>query len=313
MISAARSMLKHLAKSSQRIGRGGEAEAQYLLGNCYGMGALGWPINHQLAFQWYTQASKQDHAEGTYRTAVCYELGLGTSKDGARALIFYKKAAVLRHVPSMYKLGIIHMRGYYGQAVSKREAVTWLQRATAGTGSDKSSRVLPHALHALALIQLSGECGETSLISDTKYAMKLLHDAANMGYAPSQTKLGECYECGHFCPVDEGQSLYWYTQAARQDYPEAALALSGWYLTGSLKTQSLLQSDTEAYLWARRAVTLIRQQHQTKSVAGKIYYALGVYHENGIGVRKSAGNAMKWYKRAASAGHPGAYRLISSY
>ncbi|KAL7313073.1 hypothetical protein PS15m_006860 [Mucor circinelloides] len=82
------------------------------------------------------------------------------------------------------------------------------------------------------------------MIPDPKYAIKLLHNAARLGYAPSQSKLGECYECGYyFCPEDESQSIYWYSLAAQQDYPEACLALSGWYLTESLKTKLIAQSD----------------------------------------------------------------------
>jgi TPR repeat protein len=318
MIFSAKTTIKQLATTSQGVGKGGEAEAQYLLGNCYGMGAFHWAINHQAAFQWYTQASKQDHPEATYRTAVCYELGIGTSKDGARAILFYRKAALLNNVASMYKLGIISMRGYCDQPISKREAVTWLQRAATTavqptiTSNPGRARSLPHALHALAIIQLTGECKETSLISDTDYAIGLLEEAARLGYAPSQSKLGECYECGIFCEMDETQSLYWYTQAAKQDYPEATLALSGWYLTGSLKTNALPQSDHEAYLWARRAATLVQTHSSASSLKGKVYFTIGIYYQNGIGVKKSNPNAFKWFKRAACAGHPGAFKILSS-
>lgn len=324
MVMEARHILKQLANSSQNVGQSGEVEAQFLLGSCYGMGALGWPINHYRAFQWYNQASKQSHPEATYRTAVCYELGIGTEKDGDRAVVYYRKAAHLLHVPSMYKLGVILMRGYCNYPVSKREAVVWLKKAASTSmaplapGEDGTTIgggggvALPHALHALALVQLTRECEETSLIPDDAYAIKLLHNAARLGYAPSQSKLGECYECGTFCPEDEAQSIYWYTLAAQQDYPEACLALSGWYLTGSLKTDTLVQSDKQAYLWARKAVSLAKRVHKFKSLTAKAYYTLGMYHENGIGVQKSSDLASKWYKKAAQYGHPDAIKLMQS-
>lgn len=322
IVMEARHMLKTLANSSQSFGQGGEVEAQFLLASCYGMGALGWPINHYRAFQWYNQASKQNHPEATYRTAVCYELGIGTEKDGDRAIAYYRKAAHLLHVPSMYKLGVILMRGYCGNPVSKREAVVWLQRAASTAmapaipGEDTTTIggsngvALPHALHALAIIQLTKECEETSMVPDTAFAIKLLNNAARLGYAPSQSKLAECYECGNFCPEDEEQSIYWYTLAAKQDYPEACLALSGWYLTGSLKTNILAQSDNEAYLWARKAASLAKRVHRFRSLAAKAYYTLGMYHENGIGVPKSIDNSLKWYKKAAHYGHPEAQHII---
>ncbi|KAI8641213.1 hypothetical protein BD408DRAFT_346613 [Parasitella parasitica] len=316
MVMEAKKLLKQLAHSSKHTGQGAEAEAQFLLGNCYGMGALGWPLNHKRAFQWYVQASKYSHPEATYRTAVCYEIGIGTSKDSSRALTFYRKAAHLMHVPAMYRLGVILMRGYCDHPISRREAVVWLQRAACTAiaplaPADKSKATtigghggiaLPHALHALAIVHLTKECERTSMIPDPKYAIKLLHNAARLGYAPSQSKLGECYECGYHCPEDESQSIYWYSLAARQEYPEACLALSGWYLTGSLKTDLITQSDKEAYLWARKAAKLSKHI-EPKSLTARTYYTLGIYHEHGIGTPKSMEIAAKWYKKAAHYGH----------
>ncbi|KAI7905157.1 uncharacterized protein BX663DRAFT_501920 [Cokeromyces recurvatus] len=321
MIREARKLLKQLTHSGYIACKGIESEAQYLLGNCYGMGAFGWPINHKRAFQWYFHASKNGHTEATYRAAVCYELGIGIEKDASCAIMFYRKAAHLMHVPSMYKLGIILMRGYYDQPVSKREAVIWLQRAAytaiaplapgdecnATTVGSNGGVALPHALHALAIIHLTGECENTSIISDSKYAIKLLHNAARLGYAPSQYKLGECYESGVHCSEDESQSIYWYALAAHQNYPEACLALSGWYLTGSIKTDSLMQSDQEAFVWAYKAAKLSKGI-QSKSLVAKSYYTLGIYYENGIGVSKSLNIAHKWYRKAAQYGHTDAIK-----
>ncbi|KAI8372406.1 hypothetical protein BD560DRAFT_307783, partial [Blakeslea trispora] len=309
MVMESKKLLKQLACGSNSMGERAESEAQFLLGNCYGMGALGWPINHKRAFQWYLQASKYGHPEATYRAAVCYELGIGTQKDNVRAFRFYKKAAHRSHVPSMYKLGVILLRGYYGQPISKREGVNWLQRAAYRklTGSTNGA-ALPHALHTLALIHLSKECEDTNVLPDPVYAIKLLHEAARAGYAASQAKLGECYECGHSCQEDEAQSIYWYTLAAQQDYPDACLGLSSWYLTGAVKTGVLKQSDEQAYLWARKAAKLSREHHM-KITAAKAYFALGVYHQNGIGVVKSLDIANKWYKKAAQHRHPEAIKM----
>ncbi|KAI8067119.1 hypothetical protein BC940DRAFT_301343, partial [Gongronella butleri] len=195
-------LLKRLSMG-QGIGKGGDPEAQFMLANCFGMGLLGLLEDHSKAFQWYTQASKQSHAEATYRTAVCFELGIGTRKDGQRAMMFYRKAAHLAHVGSMYKLGIILLRGYYNTTPMPREAISWLQRAanhpttvsggsqvlnaaanalssiSMATSSDDFAAAAqlsqqqdqaPHALHALAMIQLTGEVGDaTSLINDPAY------------------------------------------------------------------------------------------------------------------------------------------------
>ena len=64
--------------------------------------------------------------------------------------------------------------------------------------------------------------------------------------------------------------------------------MSGWYLTGNEGV--LKQSDSEAYLWARRAAN--------KGLS-KAEYAVGYYAEIGIGVKPDIELAKRWYMRAA--------------
>ncbi|KAI9308596.1 hypothetical protein BJ944DRAFT_136255, partial [Cunninghamella echinulata] len=303
-------LLKKLS-GGQSLGKGGDSEAQYILANCYGMGLLGLTEDHSKAFQWYVQASKQSHPEATYRTAVCHELGIGTRQDGQRALVFYRKAAHLAHVGSMYKLGIILLRGYYQTTPMPREAISWLQRAANHLSSSSSitlnsSYQSSHALHALAMIQLTGEVGDaTSLIADPAYALELLQQAAQSGYIPSQVQLGHCYEHGQWVTMDDALSIYWYARAAEQGNPEGCLALSGWYLTGSTTKGVLIASDKEAYLWARRAAITMVQATEQWTVA-KAHYAVAIFLERGIGVKQDVEKAKKWLLRAAVLGHAGA-------
>ncbi|KAI8887371.1 HCP-like protein [Backusella circina FSU 941] len=270
-----------------------DAEAQFLLANCYGMGGLGFPLDRERAFRLYIHASKQNHVESIYRAAVCYELGIGTNQDNSRALSFYRKAATYSHVGSMYKLGIILLRGYCGQSKSIREALSWLQRAAACSSEN------PHALHALAMLQLEEGCPDTNLIADAAYAIDLLHAAARLDYVPSQIKLGELYEAGRWVEEDDAQSIYWYTKAAQAGNPDAALALSCWYLTGSCGI--LEQSDQEALLWAYKAAT---SKVADRWTVAKALFLVGIYIENGA--TSSREDATPWFRRAAALGHKGA-------
>lgn len=302
-------LLKRLA--STMTNREVCGEAQYLLGTCHGTGALGVRVDRERAFMWYTQASKQNHCEATYRTAVCYELGVGTRKDTGRAVMFYRKAAHLTHVSSMYKLGIILLRGMYGQAAHPREAISWLQRAAADASVKN-----PHALHTLALIQLQNECLDTSLIADKHYAIDLLCQAALYNYAPSQVALGECFEHGRVVQPDIATAAYWYTRAAEAGNAEAALALSGLYLTGA--TGILEQSDREAYLWARKAIAFALEEYERigaqRWALAKAYFVTGYYTEHGIGVFiQSKELAMQLYQKAADLGHATAFDKIAMY
>ncbi|KAJ3160119.1 hypothetical protein HDU86_000955 [Geranomyces michiganensis] len=271
------------------IGKSAHADAQFFLAECYGNGTLNLPVDHDRAFSLYVQASKQSHPAATYRTAVCYEVGAGTKRDSSRAMQFYRKAAALGDTAAMYKVGMIMMNGLLGQAANPREGVTWLKRAAA-----QADENTPHALHELGVLYEGGS-GDTTgvVIPDPQHAHERFLQAAQLGYAASQFKLGFCYEYGLLhLPVDPRRSIAWYTRAAEQSDPDAELALSGWYLTGAEGV--LRQSDTEAYLWARKAAD--------KGLA-KAEYAVGWYSENGVGVQADFEEARRWYLRAAAQGN----------
>jgi TPR repeat protein len=261
-------------------------EAQFFLANCHGTGMLGLPVDHERAYHLYLQAAKQNHAASAYRVAVCNEVGGGTRKDSSRAFAFYRKAASLGDTAAMYKLSMILLHGTLGQAKNPREAIGWLKRA-----AEQADEENPHALHELGLLHEMHN--STIVVYDDAYAKELFTRAANLGYTHSQFKLGQSYEFGSPCtPIDPRRSIAWYTKAAEKGDPEAELALSGWYLTGSEGV--LKQSDSEAYLWARRAAN--------KGLS-KAEYAVGYYAEMGIGVKQDIELAKRWYMRAAGGCH----------
>lgn len=279
-------LIKRLATQST-VGKPAYADAQFFLANCLGNGSLGLQVDHEKAYNLYVQASKQNHSSATYRTAVCNEVGAGTRRDHPRAVLFYRKASALGDTAGMYKLGMILLNGLLGQQRNPREAVAWLRRAASQADEDN-----PHALHELGLLYEKPpppNGGPTLVPYDPAQARELFTQAGQFGYPPSQFKLGSCYEYGSLtCPVDPRRSIAWYTRAAERGDAESELALSGWYLTGSEGV--LKQSDSEAYLWARRAAN--------KGLP-KAEYAVGYYSEVGIGVKQDLEEAKRWYMRSA--------------
>jgi uncharacterized protein len=280
-------LIKRLATQGVGLGKPAYADAQFFLANCLGNGSLGLQVDHEKAYNLYVQASKQNHSSATYRTAVCNEVGAGTRRDHARAVLFYRKASALGDTAGMYKLGMILLNGLLGQQRNPKEAFAWLKRAASQADEDN-----PHALHELGLLyeKPPPPNGAPSLVPyDPAQARELFTQAGQYGYPPSQFKLGSCYEYGSLtCPVDPRRSIAWYTRAAERGDAESELALSGWYLTGSEGV--LKQSDSEAYLWARRAAN--------KGLP-KAEYAVGYYSEVGIGVKQDLEEAKRWYMRAA--------------
>ncbi|RAL16144.1 putative chitin synthase activator (Chs3) [Aspergillus homomorphus CBS 101889] len=278
-------------KIVKKLVSAGYADAQFYMADCYGQGQMGLQVDPKEAFGLYYAAAKQGHAQSAYRVAVCCEIGQeeggGTKRDPFKAVQWYKRAAGLGDPPAMYKMGMILLKGLLGQARNPREGVTWLKRA-----AERADAENPHALHELALMYANG--GNDVVARDEAYASQLFHQAAELGYKFSQFYLGNAYEYGLMgCPVDPRQSIIYYTYAAAQGEHQSELALSGWYLTGG--EGILQQSDTEAYLWARKAAT---------AGLAKAEYAMGYFTEVGIGVVANLDDAKRWYWRAAAQGFP---------
>lgn len=279
--------LKRLATNSAGIGRQPLADAQFMLAEYYGKGLLGLPVDHAKAFHLYVQASKQNHPTATYRAAVCYEVGAGTKKNNSRATQFYRKSAALGENLAMHKLALILLYGKLGERKNLKEGITWLKRAANAADEEH-----PESLHDLAqCYEKRGGC--PVLIADEHYAFELYARAAQFGFAPAQSRLGACFEYGLLgCQVDPSSSIKWYSRAAEQGFPDAELALSSWYLSGS---HGVLQAnDVEAYQWARKAAD---RGH------AKAEFQVGNFFEIGIGVLADVNEAMRWYAQAAAQGN----------
>ncbi|QSS63156.1 enzyme activator [Histoplasma capsulatum] len=275
-------------KIAKKLVSAGYPPAMFYLADCYGEGQLGLEVDQREAFSLYQSAAKAGHPESAYRLAVCCEMGYegggGTKRDPMKAVQWYRRAAALGDTPAMYKMGMILLKGLLGQQKNPREGVSWLKRA-----AERADESNPHALHELALLYENPN-GIDAIIQDEAYSLELLEQAAELGYKFSQYRLGIAYEHGLLgCPVDPRTSIMWYSQAAAQGEHQAELSLSGWYLTGA--EGILQQSDTEAYLWARKA-----------ALAGlaKAEYAMGYFTEVGIGVTANLEDAKRWYWKASS-------------
>jgi hypothetical protein len=115
-----------------------------------------------------------------------------------------RKAAVALHPGAMYRLGTAELNGALNLSRRPKEGVKWLKRS-----AEHATEEFPHALHELALLHERGI--EHVVFIDFDYAAELLAQAAELGYAPSAFKLGECYEYGKMgCPQDAALSIHYY-------------------------------------------------------------------------------------------------------
>ncbi|KAG0205387.1 hypothetical protein BGX28_003008 [Mortierella sp. GBA30] len=272
-------------KLLRKLATNGHAESQHYLAECFASGFARGKPDFDKAFPLWVQASKHGHPDAAYRTGRCYDEGLGTRKDNARAVQFYRKAASANHPGAMWRLGVVTLYGELGVSASPRDGVKWLKRS-----AQAASPEFPFALYELAQLHERGI--ENIVFIDPEYSVSLYSQAAELGHAASAFRLGECWEYGKLgCKQDPRLSIHYYTLAAQQEHPEACFALAAWYLVGS--PGILPQSDAEAYIWAKRAAD---------ANLPKALYAMGYFTEVGIGPRKDMDQALEWYKKASDAG-----------
>lgn len=277
----------------KKLASNGYADAMFYLADCYSKGSLGLNPDAKEAFGLYQSAGKVGHAEGSYRTALCCELGPdqggGTRLDPEKAVLWYRRAAQLGNIDGMFKLGVILSEGLLGANRAIREGEAWFKSA-----AERADKDHPYALHKLALMydpQNVDPAIRSQIAPDPLQARNLFQKAARLGLKTSQSRLGYAYEYGELgLPIEPRSSIAWYSKAAAQGDHTAELALSGWYLTGS--DGILERSDQEAYLWARKAAT-------SEPPLSKALFAMGYYTEQGIGCPQSVEEAKKWYTRAA--------------
>ncbi|KAH8119734.1 HCP-like protein [Phellopilus nigrolimitatus] len=271
----------------KRLADRGHAASQYFLADCYanGIGTAKGKQDFDRAYPLFVLAAKHGHPDAAYRSGTCCENGWGCRRESAKAVQLFRKAAASLHPGAMYRLGIAELNGELGLSKRPKEGVKWLKRS-----AEHATAEFPHALHELALLHERGI--DNVVFVDYEYAAELLAQAAELGYAPSAYRLGECYEYGKMgCPQDPALSIHYYNIAAQQSHRDACFALTAWYLVGSPGV--LPQSDTEAFLWAHKAAD-----------AGltKAMYAVGYFLEVGIGCPPNINEALQWYKKAADQG-----------
>ena len=201
-------LIKEATSLLKRNADRGHMPSQYFLADCYANG-IGTHKNRQdfdRAFPLFILAAKHGHPDAAYRAGTCCENGWGCRRESAKAIQFYRKAAASSHPGALYRLGLAELNGELNMSKRPREGVRWLRRS-----AEHATAEFPHALHELALLHERGI--HNVVFVDYEYSAELLAQAAELGYAPSAYRLGECYEYGKMgCPQDPALSIHYYVR-----------------------------------------------------------------------------------------------------
>ena len=230
---------KFTTEQALRIANEGDAEAQNAFGDWCFDGRNGQTKDQAKAVEWYRRAAEQGDAMALYTLATKYENGLGVAKDVAGAINWYRKAAGQGDVRAQSGLGHIYMyRDGDGVTRNPAEGLRWLRLATA-QGDARSA-------NAIGWIYKLGR----GVAKDEVESVRWFRLAAEQGDASAQQTLGLIYWRGEGVAKDEVESMRWRRKAAESGNRFAMDGLA-WRLATAPKAE--LRNGKEAVMWASKA------------------------------------------------------------
>ena len=126
---------------------------------------------------------------------------------------------------------------------------------------------------------------------DYTQAVEYYRQAAEMGYAPAQCYLGDCYDEGEGVKEDKSIAVKWYRKAAEQNYAEGQRDLGLCYYYGD----GVPQNYEEAVKW------LSLSAEQNDAIAQCF---MGKCYQNGTGVNKDNSKAFEYFRKSAEQNNP---------
>ena len=282
------------AKCKRRAERG-DAQAQFLLGECYADG-FGVEKDMAKAVDWYRKAAEQGFADAQLYLGLCYEGvmgGVGSNATEAlewyiKASKQYIKAANQGDAHAQWRLASCYENGT-GVEKNEANAVEWYLKA-AEQENESAQRCL-------------GLCYEEGkgVKKDEAKAVEWYRKAAEQGDAVALRRLALCYEDGKGVEKDEAKAVEWYREAAEQGDAVALRRLGLCYEDG----KGVEKDEAKAVEWYRKAAE-----------QGDAYaqWWLALCYEDGKGVEKDEAKAVEWYRKAAEQGDAYAqWRLALCY
>ncbi|GAC75262.1 aconitase/homoaconitase [Moesziomyces antarcticus T-34] len=270
-----------------------EPEALYLRGDLQASGAFPayLPKNLKEAFNDFELSARMGWAPSWFRIGRDYEV-LG---DHARARDAYDRGVHAGDVGCIYRLGMANLLGQLEVGVNHARAIAMLRDA-----ADKADVDTPQPAYIYGML-LAGEFAHVQIAphllapaqaggSVEDEARRRIQKAAWLGFAPAQYKCGWLFEYAQLgCAFDPLLSVQYYSLASQGGETEADMALSKWFLCGA--EQFFEKNETLAYTFADKAA---------RRGLASAEFALGYYHEVGVGTERNVDAARKWYTKAAA-------------
>ncbi|KAI4726041.1 HCP-like protein [Aureobasidium sp. EXF-10728] len=272
-------------------------KAEFMRGMWNEFGRFGCPHDKREAFRCYARAADRGYARACYRLGMLYE----NANDEERALDNYRRGVAAQDSASLYRLGMITLRGQYGQPKDFATGLDLIRRSADSIDENAPQGAYVYGmLLARQLPQI--KLPEGLLPYDEQEAKHYIENSAFCRFSKAQLKMASAYELASLgCEFDPALSLHYNRLAAKQGESEADMAISKWFLVGH---EGLFPKHEElSYIYANRAA------HAGLSTAE---FAMGYFNELGIHTPKNIDLALQWYNKAAANGNKDAQGRIDS-
>lgn len=192
----------------------------------------------------------------------------------------YRNLAAKGDASAMNEIGVAYFKGSDGVKQDSVKAVEWFRKAADGGNAI--------AMNNMGIVYRDGDGVEPDPAESHAWFMK----AAEAGHAWAQFSVGKNYYEGVGVEQDLFEAEKWSEKAAEQNISNAVRIL------GLIEYRRYQNTDNESQ--AKRAAEWMRKAAGMGDVTAQ--YNLGVFYQNGIGVRKDDAEAARWFKRAAEDG-----------
>jgi uncharacterized protein len=300
---------------------------------------------------WRTEAQR-GNADALYLLGRCYEVGAGVSRDEVAAFALELDAARQGSVPAMVALAAMYRDGR-GVPADRVKSTQWLDAAARGTPLAEPAAKSPSAaqieadsepedlqatrkaaeagdVEAMFNLGLACEHGKQTIL-DYREAAIWYQRAVAQGHRTAMNNLAWMYHRGQGVPRNEQEAFRLFKQSASAGEPVGMFGLAAAYRDG----QGTRQDYAEAIRWMRQgadsglplamngladmyrqgqgvakdeaaAVQLYQKCHSIGDPWGTV--GLGKMYETGTGgLAQSDQEAIKLYREAADAGNEYGY------
>ena len=214
----------------------GDATAMLNLGICYEHG-IGVSRNYSKALAWYQKAADNGVAEGYYNVGVCYEIGMGDKADPQKAAAYFLQSAEMGFAQGMFKMADIYLVGF-GVQQNDTNSFELLNKA-ARSGH-------PAAMNAMGAVYAAGTLGQPM---DEKIAVEWFQRAADAGNLEAIKNMAVVYKNGVGVKTDPVNALLWYTIAKNGGYAASDMDAIIEELKAAMKPADLAKIETDAAKW----------------------------------------------------------------